>query len=40
LTRGFFELFLAKHYLKDVEREKGRFRSFLLASLKHFLTSE
>ncbi len=40
LTQGFFELFLAKHYLKDVEREKGRFRSFLLASLKHFLANE
>ena len=24
LTQGFFELFLAKHYLKDVDREKGR----------------
>lgn len=40
LTQGFFELFLGKHYLKDVEREKGRFRSFLLASLKHFLANE
>ena len=40
LTQGFFELFLAKHYLKDVNRDKGRFRSFLLASLKHFLANE
>ena len=40
LTQGFFELFLAKHYLKYVDREKGRFRSFLLASLKHFLANE
>lgn len=40
LTQGFFELFLAKHYLKDVDREKGRFRSFLLASIKHFLANE
>ena len=40
LTQGFFELFLAKHYLKDVDREKGRFRSFLLASLKHSLANE
>ena len=40
LTQGFFELFLAKHYLKDVDRDKGRFRSFLLASLKHFLANE
>ena len=40
LTQGFFELFLAKHYLKDVGRDKGRFRSFMLASLKHFLANE
>jgi DNA-directed RNA polymerase specialized sigma24 family protein len=40
LTQGFFELFLAKHYLKDVDRDKGRFRSFMLASLKHFLANE
>jgi RNA polymerase sigma-70 factor (ECF subfamily) len=40
LTQGFFELFLAKHHLKDVNRDKGRFRSFLLASLKHFLANE
>ena len=40
LTQGFFELFLAKHYLKNVDREKGRFRSFLLASLKHYLANE
>jgi DNA-directed RNA polymerase specialized sigma24 family protein len=40
LTEGFFELFPAKHYLKDVDREKGRFRSFLLTSIKHFLANE
>ena len=40
LTQGFFELFLSKHYLKDVDRDKGRFRSFLLASLKHYLANE
>jgi len=40
LTQGFFEIFLAKHYLKDVDRDKGRFRSFLLASLKHYLANE
>jgi RNA polymerase sigma-70 factor (ECF subfamily) len=31
---------LEKNYLADVQREKGRFRSFLLASLKHFLANE
>lgn len=40
LTQGFFELFLTKHYLKQVDRDKGRFRSFLLASLKHYLANE
>jgi DNA-directed RNA polymerase specialized sigma24 family protein len=40
LTQGFFELFLAKRYLKEVNRDKGRFRSFLLASLKHYLANE
>jgi len=40
LTQGFFELFLAKHYLKDVDRDKGRFRAFLLVSLKHYLANE
>jgi DNA-directed RNA polymerase specialized sigma24 family protein len=40
LTQGFFELFLAKHYLKEADRDKGRFRSFLLASLKHYMANE
>jgi len=40
LTQGFFELFLAKHYLKDVNRDRGRFRSFLLASIKHYVSNE
>jgi DNA-directed RNA polymerase specialized sigma24 family protein len=37
LTQEFFHRFLAKDYLASVAPEKGRFRSFLLASLKHFL---
>lgn len=40
LTQGFFEVFLAKDYLKDVDRDKGRFRAFLLASLKHYAANE
>lgn len=40
LTQEFFTRFLEKDYLKDVDRERGRFRSFLLASLKHFLANE
>jgi RNA polymerase sigma-70 factor (ECF subfamily) len=40
LTQGFFERFLEKDYLREVNPERGRFRSFLLASLKHFLANE
>src|SRR5688572_8925818 len=36
LVQGFFERFLAKDYLREVSPEKGRFRSFLLASLRHY----
>jgi RNA polymerase sigma factor (sigma-70 family) len=40
LTQGFFARLLEKRYLAQVEREKGKFRSFLLAALKHFLADE
>jgi RNA polymerase sigma-70 factor (ECF subfamily) len=40
LTQGFFACFLEKDYLAQVAREKGKFRSFLLVSLKHFLSDE
>jgi RNA polymerase sigma factor (sigma-70 family) len=40
LTQAFFARLLEKHYLRDYQRERGRFRSFLLASLKHFLANE
>lgn len=40
LTQSFFAKLIAKHYLGDVDRSKGKFRSFLLASLKHFLANE
>jgi RNA polymerase sigma-70 factor (ECF subfamily) len=40
LTQAFFERFIEKRFLKDVARERGRFRSFLLAALTHFLTNE
>jgi DNA-directed RNA polymerase specialized sigma24 family protein len=40
LTQGFFARFLEKNYLGQTQREKGKFRSFLLASLKHFLADE
>jgi RNA polymerase sigma-70 factor (ECF subfamily) len=40
LTQAFFERFLEKNYLADVSAGRGRFRSFLLASLQHFLANE
>lgn len=40
LTQAFFARFLEKNYLEGVRAEKGRFRAFLLASLKHFLANE
>lgn len=40
LTQGYFCLLLDKDYLGDVDPEAGRFRWFLLASLKHFLSNE
>lgn len=40
LTQEFFTRLLEKNYLAAVSREKGRFRSFLLAALKHFLANE
>jgi RNA polymerase sigma-70 factor (ECF subfamily) len=40
LTQAYFSKLLEKNYLGDVKREGGRFRSFLLASLKHFLFNE
>lgn len=40
LTQGYFCILLDKDYLGDVDPEAGRFRWFLLASLKHFLSNE
>ena len=40
LTQEFFARLLEKKYLAEVDPTKGRFRSFLLASLKHFLANE
>ena len=40
LTQEFFARLLEKNYLSRVAREKGRFRSFLLTALKHFLANE
>jgi RNA polymerase sigma factor (sigma-70 family) len=40
LTQGFFARLLEKNYIGDVTPGVGRFRCFLLASLKHFLANE
>ena len=40
LTQAFFEHLLRKNFLREVSPDKGRFRSFLLACLKHFLADE
>jgi RNA polymerase sigma factor (sigma-70 family) len=40
LTQEFFARLLAKDFLRSVDRSKGKFRSFLLAALEHFLAKE
>lgn len=40
LLHDFFHTLIEKNYLKSVTRERGRFRSFLLGALKHFLANE
>jgi RNA polymerase sigma-70 factor (ECF subfamily) len=40
LTQGFFFLLLERRDFDAVRKEKGRLRSHLLTSLKHFLASE
>jgi RNA polymerase sigma factor (sigma-70 family) len=40
LTQEFFARLLAKSWLDDVQQERGRFRSWLLAAMRHFLTNE
>lgn len=40
LTQEFFARLLAHDFLKTVEREKGRFRTFLRMAMKRFLANE
>ena len=40
MTQGFFEALLAKNLVASADRERGKFRSFLLGSLNHFLANE
>ena len=39
LTQEFFAMLLQRRNFDDVRKEKGRLRSYLLTSLKHFLVS-
>ena len=40
LTQEFFYRLLQKEYLAQVDPRKGKFRSFLLAAINHFLANE
>lgn len=40
LTQAFFALVLEKNYFGDAKRERGRFRTFLLTAVAHFLSNE
>jgi RNA polymerase sigma factor (sigma-70 family) len=40
LTQEFFARLLERSYLRLADRKRGRFRTFLLTSLKHFLINE
>ncbi len=40
LTQEFFYQLLRRHFLAQVDPQKGKFRSFLLAAINHFLANE
>ena len=40
LTQSFFATLIDKDYLKSVDQQKGRFRSFLLVAIKHFVANQ
>ena len=40
LTQEFFARLLEKNYVADADQQKGRFRTFLIIALKHFLANE
>jgi len=40
LTQSFFERLLQKSYVREADRQRGRFRTFLLSALTHFLADE
>jgi RNA polymerase sigma-70 factor (ECF subfamily) len=40
MTQEFFARFLAHDWVANADREKGRFRTFLLSALNHFLANQ
>jgi RNA polymerase sigma-70 factor (ECF subfamily) len=40
LVQGFFTLLLERNDIAAVQRERGKFRSYLIAALRHFLANE
>jgi DNA-directed RNA polymerase specialized sigma24 family protein len=40
LTQDFFAILLEKNYIGAADAERGRFRSFLLAAFRHFLSNK
>src|SRR3954468_8819003 len=40
LTQEFFARLLEKDFLRAADRDRGRFRAFLLACVRHFLSNE
>jgi RNA polymerase sigma-70 factor (ECF subfamily) len=40
LTQAFFARLLERHWLGDADRERGRFRTFLLTAMSRFLADE
>jgi len=40
LTQEFFARLLARHWLERADQARGRFRTFLLTALEHFLANE
>ena len=40
LTQAFFERLLERNYVGQADRQRGRFRTFLLSALSHFLADE
>lgn len=40
ITQGFFAQFLERGLVQKASRERGKFRAYLLSSLKHYMTDE